>query len=106
MEPRPLTEQEKEWIKKCLSTLPKKKVFISKDGIFLPPTNPKPYLEQIDSLIVIDKCSCGDPNCHSIKFQHFQEKGSYAIAITSLEDGRFAILYTNEEGFLSELEVI
>ena len=114
--PRPLTEQEKEWLRRALALLP--------TGEYLgggrwrdaqtgelqpldPPVDPKPYLAQVDSLQVVDACRCGDPKCHYVRFQHYRPGKSYALVHTNTEDGRELIVFEDEEtGLLTELEVV
>lgn len=73
------------------------------------PIDPLPYLTQIQELRVVSKCGCGDPNCHTIRFQNFGPgpRTSVAIVTYHTEDDRMLIIFEDEEtGMLSELEII
>lgn len=114
--PRPLTEEEKGWLRQALALLPTGEYMGGgrwHDPILGgtmppdPPIDPEPYLAQIDDLVVTSRCDCGDPGCHTVQFQHFREGRSVALVHTTTGDGRQLIVFVDADtGMLSELEVI
>ena len=112
--PRPLTDQEKEWLKQALALLPTGEYFGGGRWVDAltgevappdPPIDPEPYLKQLDSLMVVGRCQCGDPRCHTVWFQP-QRCRSYVLVHTSTGDGRELVVFVDSEGRLTELEVI
>lgn len=113
---RDLTKQEKEWLFKGLSTLESGKYFgggrwvDTENGEFKPlddPIDPAFWINQIDSLRVIGQCECGEPNCHTVKFQNFERGKSVALVCDSTDDKRMLIIHINEDnGLIAELEII
>lgn len=114
--PRPLTTKEKAWLHRALSLLPAGEYLVGGQWEDVetgevkpldPPIDPGPYLAQIDSLVVVSKCKCGNPGCHTVDFQHFRSGKSVALVHTHTEDGRELIVFEDEEtNFLTQLEVI
>lgn len=114
--PRPLTEQEKDWLRQALALLPTGEHMGGGcwhdpilGGALLPdsPIHPEPYLAQIDNLVVTSRCECGDPGCHTVHFQHYRKGKSVALVHTTTGDGRQLIVFIDgETRMLSELEVI
>lgn len=113
---RPITEQEKNWLIRGLKTLETGEYFGGGNWIDTETNEKKPFdepvssnflLNQIDNLRVIDKCDCGETNCHTIKFQHFESGKSVAVVCYHTEDERMLIIHINEDiKMLSELEII
>ncbi|MBC7324172.1 MAG: hypothetical protein H5T99_02510, partial [Moorella sp. (in: Bacteria)] len=114
--PRPLTEEEKGWLREALALLPTGEYMARsrwRDPILggtMPldlPIDPGPYLAQIDELVVTSRCDCGDPRCHTVTFQHFRQGKSVALVHTTTGDGRQLIVFVDADTrMLSELEVI
>ena len=112
---RALTKQERDWMVRGLETLRTGEYFGGGKWVELDtnkkkeldqPIDPGPYLHQIDELRVVDKCTCGEPKCHTVKFQNFEIGKSVAIVCSSTEDKRMLIIHINEEtGRLAELEI-
>ena len=113
---RKLTKQEKDWLMqglKCLETGEYRfggKWEIGETGKIKPLDPPKDsaaYLQQIDDLRVVHKCKCGDADCHTIRFQHFEKGKCGVIVSNSIEDGRMLIIDVNKEtNLLAGLELI
>jgi hypothetical protein len=113
---RPLTTQEKDWLIRGLHTLGTGEYFGGGNWIDLQtkeklpldePVDPSFLLDQIDNLRVIGQCECGEANCHTVQFQHYQRGRSVAIVCYHTEDKRQLIIHINEDsGLLAELEVI
>lgn len=69
--------------------------------------DPRPLLDQVDSLRVVGRCECGDPRCHTIRFQHYERGKSVAIVSHSTDDGRLLVIHVHEQtGLLAELEIV
>jgi hypothetical protein len=63
--------------------------------------------QQVDSLVVIGKCQCGDPMCHTVQFQHYKVGQSSEIFSTVLDDSRTMSIFVNRmTGMLSGLQVV
>jgi hypothetical protein len=72
-----------------------------------PPVDPAPYLAQVDELVVVDQCKCGQPGCRTVSFQHYRPGRAVALVHTETEDGRVLIVGVDEEtDGLAELEVV
>ena len=106
--PRPIDQFEKEYLLRGLGMLDEAKPIQGEDGLGAVTWVYKDELAmQIDSLIVIGRCQCGDPDCHTIQFQHHRGGFSEKIVEMALEDGRTLSIYVDRErGLLSGLEVI
>lgn len=112
--PRPLTDQEKEWLRRALALLPTGKHLgggrwrdeAGRLKPLDPPVDPAPYLAQIETLEVVDRCHCGDPDCHTVYFRGWKPGGGLALVHTSAEDGRELIVFVDEADRLVELEII
>ncbi|CAN5632167.1 MAG: hypothetical protein ACR2N0_18320 [Rubrobacteraceae bacterium] len=98
---RQITEQERTWLLRSLKTLEAGEGFPDGEIVYA-----APYLTQLGELRVVGECECGEPNCHTIKFQHFGEGASVAFVDHHTEDGRMLTIFEDEAGMLSELEVI
>jgi hypothetical protein len=113
---RSLTEQERRWLIRGLNTLETGEYFGGGNWIdvetneTLPldePIDSQFFLSQIEDLRVTGKCNCGEKNCHTILFQHFEMGKSTAIVCYHTEDKRQLIIHINEDsGMLAELEVV
>jgi len=114
--PRSLTEEEKRWLRQALALLSTGEYLGGGRWVDVetgetmplgPPVDPEPFLKQLDSLLVVDECRCGDPNCHTVRFQHYRPGRSHALVHTETDDGRQLIVFADEETrLLTELEVI
>lgn len=114
--PRPLTDQEKAWLRQALSLLPTgeylgggrwRDVKTGETKPLDPPVDPEPYLAQIEELVVVDRCRCGNLKCHTVDFQHYRPGRSVALVHTNTEDGRELIVFEDEEtGKLTQMEVV
>ena len=114
---RDLTKQEKDWLIQGLQTLKTGEYFGGGNWIEMEtgkikpldePIDPQFFLNQIIWLRVVSKCDCGEPNCHTVRFQkEGYSKSRVAIVTTYIEDGRMLIIHIDEEsGIIIELEVI
>jgi hypothetical protein len=113
---RELTEQEKNWLIDGLKTLETGEYFGGGRWIDLDtnetkehdePIDAEFFIAQIDELRVVDKCTCGEANCHTVKFQNFEVGKSVAIVCSATEDKRMLIIHINEDtDKLAELEII
>jgi hypothetical protein len=113
---RELTPQEREWLVLGLQTLATGEAFGGGRWIECEsgsvksvdsPVDPEPYLSQVSSLRVIGDCPCGEPKCHTVRFQHYERGKSVAIVCHHTSDGRQLIINVHEgTGLLAELEII
>jgi hypothetical protein len=88
---RELTKQEKNWLIRGLKAI----------------ENGENYLKQINDLRVIEKCDCGEINCHTVQFQHFEKGKSVGLVNDSTDDGRMLIILVHENNeMITELEII
>lgn len=65
-----------------------------KTGEFMPldPTvDPAPYLEQVDGLVVIGGCTCGQPGCKTVFLEGYRLGQARALVHTETDDGRVFI---------------
>ena len=113
---RALTEQEKTWLLRGLNTLATGEYSGGGNWIdaktnellpLAPPVNPQPLIDQMAELQVIEQCNCGEPSCHTIRFQHFERRKSKKIVFYHTEDKRLLLIFVNRDsGLLAELEII
>lgn len=111
-----LTQQEKDWLLRGLQTLETGQYFGGGNWIdtqtnervrLAKPVDPAFLLSQIGDLQVVSQCDCGEANCHTVQFQHYQKGKSAAIVCYHTEDNRLLIIHLNRDrGLLAELEVI
>ncbi len=97
---RPLTSEEKAWVERALREEPD-----------LQGQDITKFLSQIDSLRVNEACDCGDPQCRSVRFQHYRPGFSYGLADAIMNKGTaqefLVMLFADHEtGLLTEIEVI
>ncbi len=97
---RKLTHQEVEWIQIALSDQHKEFGLDIND-----------YLSQISSLRVIEECDCGDPTCHSVRFQNYEAGNSHGFADGTAKDkdnkAFMVTLFVNSAtNMISELETM
>ncbi|MFC1579489.1 hypothetical protein ACFL4N_01100 [Thermodesulfobacteriota bacterium] len=115
--PRELTDQERGWLVSGLKSLseehqvpPVHRHYISAGKTVLDEPeliDPKPLIEQIDGLLVVSECRCGQPSCHTVQFQHTEQGKLETIVNHYTDDGRMLNIDINEEtGFIAGLEVI
>jgi hypothetical protein len=72
-----------------------------------PPIDPQPYLDQLDNLVVVKRCKCGQKSCHTIDFRQSKKARHVGLVLTETDDGRLLIICVNKEtGELADLEVI
>ena len=113
---RSLTEQEREWLCLGLVTLAKGEAWGGGNWIEIEtgkvkpkdePIDPQRWIDQIDGLRVVGQCQCGEPNCHTVQFQHFVPGRVVGIVAYHTDDGRHLNILVNEDtGLLAELEVV
>jgi len=113
---RPLTEQERAWLIQGLATLPTGKALGG--GVWAkyhtgevdplgPPVDPEPFLRQIEGLRVVGICDCGEPDCHTVTFQHAAGGKRASLVYSHIEDGRLLIIDLNKDtGLLAQMEII
>jgi hypothetical protein len=71
------------------------------------PVDPRPYLAQLDTLVVIKKCGCGQKTCHTVTFRQSKSCPPSNLVFSKTDDGRLLIIDVNREtGELSGLEII
>ena len=97
---RPINEREKEWIRSVLEQESRN------SGL-----HPEPYLSQIDDLIVVEECDCGDPGCFSVRFSGYEPGHSFGLAdgTVQLENGKSVMVIVFIHGDtrrISEIETI
>jgi hypothetical protein len=113
---RPLTAEERAWLIRGLQMLPTGHAFgggLSTNyhtGEVLPldpVVDPAPYLSQLDELRVREICDCGEPECHTVHFQHYVFRKSVPLVYSHTEDDRLLNIFVNKDtGLLAELEII
>jgi hypothetical protein len=97
---RSLTSEEKLWVQRALQEEPD----LQGQDI----TN---FLSQVDSLKVQGRCPCDDPQCRSVRFQHYRPGFSYGLADAVINKGtanefRVILFADHETGLLTEIEVL
>ena len=115
LQPRPLTVQERSWLIRGLESL-RTGEYVGYHAVNLatgkkpslgPPINPQPYLDQLDDLVVIEKCNCGQKNCQTVKFRRVNPKKIETLVMHNTEDGRWLVITAHKDTHkLAELEVI
>jgi hypothetical protein len=115
MRPRPITSQERAWLIRGLNSL-RTGEYVGCHAIDLdtwrhpplgPPVDPQPYLDQLDKLVVIQKCNCGGKPCHTVYFQESQWSEMRTLVMHCTDDGRWlniCVNHTTQE--LVKLEII
>jgi len=102
---RALTEQERNWLVRGLNALGTGEYFgggrwidtkTNKRKRLDDPVDPTSLLNEVDDLRVIDECDCGEPNCHTVKFQNFERGKSAAIVCYYTEDSRMLIVHVKK----------
>jgi hypothetical protein len=115
MRPRPITAQERAWLIRGLNSLATGE-YVGTGVIDLdtgtppppgPPVDPQPYLDQLDNLVVVKKCNCGQKSCHTVDFRQSKKARHCGLVMTQTDDGRFLIISVNElTNELADLEII
>jgi hypothetical protein len=113
--PRKITTRERAWLIRGLNSL-RTGAYVGTHAINLdlgtnpppgPPVDPQPYLDQIDKLIVVKKCRCGQKNCYTVTFRQSHLGRSVGLVMHYTEDDRRLIICVNNKSReLSELEII
>jgi hypothetical protein len=116
IKPRPITEQERAWLMRGLESLPTgeyqgggKWIEVETNQVkpLDEPVDPTLWLEQIDGLMVVGQCMCGESNCHTVRFRRAGEGRVVALATSSTADRRMLIIHIDDDsGELAELEII
>lgn len=114
--PRPLTERERAWLVQALFLLPTGEYMgggrwvdeeTGEVAPLDPPVDPAPYLAQLDGLVVVERCGCGNHACETVTFRGYRPGHAVALVHTETDDGRVLIVYVDEEtDELVELEVV
>ena len=73
---RPANDKEKAWVRAALEQE-------SRDSGL----QPGRYLSQIDDLVVVEECDCGDPGCFSVHFSGYESGTSRGLADATVELG-------------------
>lgn len=103
MRPRPITSQERAWLIRGLNSL-RTGEYVGCHAVDLdtgrkpplgPSIDPQPYLDQLDKLVVIDKCDCGSKNCHAVSFQQSRQGEILTLVKHSTDEGRWLIISVN-----------
>jgi hypothetical protein len=106
--PRPITQEEKEFLIRALGMLSSDEPIPVNDasGKAVNWVQKDDLVFQIDTLVVIGRCQCGDPDCHTIQFQYHRSGFSEKILEMVLEDERILSIYIDKEkGYLTCLEI-
>jgi hypothetical protein len=116
IDPRPITDQEREWLKRGLETLPTGEYEGGGTWIDMETNEVKPldepidptfWLDQVDGLTVVGQCMCGESNCHTVRFRRAGAGSIVALATSATSDGRMLIIHIDDDsGELAELEII
>ena len=114
MSPRPITAQERKWLVRGLNSLASGE-YVGCHSIDLatgtkpppaPPTDPQPYLDQLDHLVVVHKCNCGGKNCHTVCFRDVPKGKPRTLVMHNTDDCRWLIITVdNETQELAALEI-
>lgn len=109
--PRSISTVEKEYLLFGISTIGENGnpiPLLGEDGSTVEHMIDRGNLEsQVDSLIVIGICQCGDPDCHTVQFQHYSSGLSSEVFKTELEDGRTMSIFINQKsGLISGLQIV
>ena len=109
--PRSITSAEIEYLHFVISTIEDTSspipVFGEDDSTAIQWVERKDLESQVDSLVVIGICQCGDPDCHTVQFQHYSPGQSLEIIKTDLEDGRTISISINQKsGQISGLQIV
>jgi hypothetical protein len=87
---RLLTKQEKEWLDRGFEAYKAgKDIRFKSQSKTIPNTaglNLDLLVQEIESLRVISKCDCGDPECHTIRFQNYEPGYSREIITYHTEE--------------------
>ena len=115
LRPRKITAEEKAWLIRGLRSL-KTGEYAGCHAIDLgtgknpplgKPIDPRPFLDQLDSLIAVAECSCGQRNCHTVTFRQSTTAPRRTIVYSKTDDGRSLIIDKNSAtGELAGLEII
>jgi len=113
---RSLTEQERAWLVQGLKTLASGEYFGGERWVDLAsrkvkplddPIDPSYWLTQLDSLLVVGQCDCGERNCHTVQFEDFGTGPVIAMVSSGTDDDRMLNIFINEQtGRLVEMEII
>ena len=113
--PRKITPKERAWLIRGLNSLATGE-YVGCHAVDLstwqkpqpgPPIDPQPYLDQLDKLVVVEKCKCGQRKCHTVTFRQSKAGRSVGLVKHKAEDGRWLIICVNmKTRELSELELI
>lgn len=113
---RPLTPQERNWLVTALSTLPTGRY--AGGGCWVDcetnqvkplaePIDSSPYLAQLDGLLVVGRCGCGQSNCHTVYFADFEPGTVVTPVIAITRTGELLTVGVDRvTGQLTELEVL
>lgn len=71
------------------------------------PIDSSPYLAQLDSLRVVGRCGCGQIDCHTVYFEHFEPGTTVNLAILITRTGDLLTVGVDlATDRLTELEVL
>lgn len=113
--PRKITTKQRAWLIRGLHSLSTGEyvgchaVDVATGTHSLPgkPVDPKPYLAQLDKLVVVAKCGCGQKTCHTVTFRQSKAHRHSNLVFTKTGDGRSLIIDVNcETGELAGLEIV
>ncbi|MBU1024320.1 hypothetical protein KKB99_08580 [bacterium] len=109
--PRSVSSVEKEFLRFGIGSIGENAnpipVFGEDDSTVVNWIDRKNLESQVDSLMVIGICQCGDPDCHTVQFQHYSPGLSSPAIQTRLKDGRSLSIFVNHKsGLISGLQVV